>query len=341
MAGLQQVQDVLERVLGTCPMPFHYAFWRGKTRDGLVATKLFGLPLFVPGRPEESHIVWALRSAFAGDQDGPRNTSSKLMQAYFRQARAGANDIAVLEEWIRDGCPEVGADARPQDASVTALSAARATPAGDDRHVEYWRAVDIFFLPSLASPETIPHVLRMHGDALEAWLPSMITAEDPNRWPAYLARQDVAESFTYVRHHQRRLIREYYGGSQSNLFDSLWKFGGNLLPPDPLSEALPQHTMNGVLDWFFWIPYLDASLRAADAEAVDHDLARGWQLGIVADGLLRTDADRPEGQRMPISDFSATDPELRSKVVAKYVGADAPTLISEMVRRARESGLSG
>lgn len=338
MAGLQQAQDVLERVLGTRPMPFHYAFWRGKTRDELVATQLFGLPLFVPGQPEGSYILWALRGASAGDRNRPRGTADELMRSYFRQVRAGADDIAVLEEWIRDGCPEI---APSQLAALTALDAAHAVPAGDDRHVEYWRAVDIFFLPGLASPETLPHVLQMHGSALGAWLPSMVTGEDPDRWPAYLAQSDVGESFAYVRHHQRRLIQEYYGNPQSDLFDSLWKFGGNLLPTDPLSEALPEHTMNGVMDWFFWVPYLDASLRAGDAEAVDFDLARGWQIGIVADGLLRADADRPEGQRMPISDFSAQTPDLRSKVVDRYIAADAPTLISEMVRRARESGLFG
>jgi hypothetical protein len=89
------------------------------------------------------------------------------------------------------------------------------------------------------------------------------------------------------------------------------------------------------------VPYLDASLRAADAEAVDHDLARAWQIGIVADGLLRTDPDHPEGNRMPIPDFSATDSELRSKGMARYAGADPPTLLGEMVRRAKESGLFG
>ena len=97
--------------------------------------------------------------------------------------------------------------------------------------------------------------------------------------------------------------------------------------------------MNAVADWFFWSPYLDACLRAPDAEAVDVELARGWQIGIVADGLLRTDADRPEGQRMPIADFSSTDPDLRPKVVTKYVDAAASMLIDEMARRAGESGL--
>jgi hypothetical protein len=44
---------------------------------------------------------------------------------------------------------------------------------------------------------------------------------------------------------------------------------------------------------------------------------------------------------MPISDFNATDPDLRSKVEAKYVRADPATLIPEVVRRAKESGLFG
>jgi hypothetical protein len=99
--------------------------------------------------------------------------------------------------------------------------------------------------------------------------------------------------------------------------------------------------MNAVLDWFYWVPYVDASLSASDAQAIDLDLARGWQIGIVADGLLRTDNERPAEHRMPISDFTAGDPALRSKVVAKYVGMDAPTMIGELVRRARESHLFG
>lgn len=39
-----------------------------------------------------------------------------------------------------------------------------------------------------------------------------------------------------------------YEGSQDALFDSIWKFGGNLLPEDPLSMQRPQHTMNSVRD---------------------------------------------------------------------------------------------
>lgn len=325
MAGLQQVQDVLQRVLGAAPLPFHIAFWRGRTRDELVATQVLGQPLIVVGRPEASPLVQALRGAASGP-----------IRAYFGPVRAEAGDLAVIEQWIRDGCPEVAAK---RGAAWSRLTDAEA--AGDDQHTAYWRAIDFFFHPSLATPTTRDHVLRLHGVALEAWLPTMLTGTDPARWPNYLAQANVAESFAHVRHHQRRLLQEYYAGSQADILDSLWKFGGSLLPTDPTHPLPPiiHHRMNAVLDWFYWVPYLDASLRASDAQAIDLDLARGWQVGIVADGLLRTDNERPAGQRMPISDFTAGDPDLRSKVVAKYVGMDAPTMIGEMVRRARESNL--
>ena len=325
MAGLQQVQDVLERVLGPAPLPFHIAFWRGRTRDELVATQVLGQPLIVVGQPDASPLVQALRGAASG-----------TIRAYFGTARAEAGDLAVIEEWIRDGCPEVAAQR-----GAAKIGLAVADEAGDDQHNAYWRAMDFFFHPALGSPTTVQHVLQLHGDALQAWIPTMLTGTDPDSWPNYLAQADVAESFAQVRHHQRRLLEEYYEGSQEDILDSLWKFGGSLLPTDPTHPLPPiiHHRMNGVLDWFFWAPYLDASLRASDAEAVDLALARGWQIGIVADGLLRTDEDRPEGQRMPISDFTAGDPDLRSNVVAKYVYMDAPAMIEEMVRRARESTL--
>jgi hypothetical protein len=35
--------------------------------------------------------------------------------------------------------------------------------ATDDTHGRYWRAIDDFFLPNLASAVTRPHVLRVHA----------------------------------------------------------------------------------------------------------------------------------------------------------------------------------
>lgn len=315
MAGLLEVRMVLERVLGSAAGPFPYAFWRGLTRDELVDVQLLGRPLFVAGQPEESHLLTGLR-----------DPATSPLRAFLGHTRATPDDLATLETWIRDGCPQTS----PTLGSFSAQDA-------DDHHTAYWRAIDIFFHPARASQETLKHVQRMHGAALAEWAKTMVTGNDPQAWPGYLAQPEVAESLAYIRLHQRRLLVEHYGGTQEATFDSLWKFGGNLLPIDPQHPlpGLQHHRMNGVIDWFFWAPYLDASLRQPDATDIDLDLARGWQLGIVADGLLRDDAER-QGRRMPIPDFDASDPNLRDTVTAKYVQADGPTLINEMVRRARD-----
>jgi hypothetical protein len=337
MPGLQQIQDMLERMLGTYPMPAHDYFWRGKTRDELVGTQVFGVSILLPGRPDESNLLRAMRGDKSGDHDSDRVGRERLRRI-FTNIRVTEGDINVLTAWIREDCPETDPLRTTRESAGAALDAV--ARADDDTHVRYWRAIDDFFLPGLASPVTLPHVGRVHGFD-NVWGPIVALGGDLSLWTGFLAKPENQASFNYIRHHQRRLIQEYYGSSNEDLLESLWKFGGNLLPIDPDSHALPNHTMNGVGDWFSWSPYLDASLRAPDAEAVDMDLARSWQIGIVADGLLRTDADRPPGQRMPISDFQASDPDLKSKVLAKYADADAPTLISEMARRAREAGAFG
>ena len=235
MPGLQQIQDMLERQLGTKSMSNHNYFWRGKTRDELVATKMFGLSIVVPGRPEESNLLRAMQGSLA-DRDTANRLGIDLLRALFRQVRMPARDVALFEAWIREGCPEVASD---MTEAAEAAKAAKAKAATDDTHVAYWRAIDDFFLPGLASPETVPHVNRMHFAALERWLPALLLGGELSSWTSYLAQPDVSESFSYVRHHQRRLIEEFYGSSQANILDSLWKFGGSLLPVDPLSHALP------------------------------------------------------------------------------------------------------
>lgn len=325
MTELQQIRIVLERVLGAAPLPFHIAFWRDRTRAEILETHVLGQRLIVEGQPEASPLIQALR----GEASGP-------VRAYFGQVRADAHDLEVIEQWIREGCPEKAAI---RNAAANRL--ADSSTASDDQHTMYWRAVDVLFHPALAVEPTRSHVLRLHGDALTAWLPTMLTGTDPTAWPNYLAQANVSAAFAHVRLHQRRLLQEHYAGTQDDILDSLWKFGGSLLPIDP-SHPLPpiqHHRMNSVLDWFYWVPYIDATLRAPDVQLIDLSLARGWQVGIVADGLLRTDSERPVADRMPIADFAAGDPDLLAKVVAKYASMDAPTMITEMVRRANESKL--
>jgi hypothetical protein len=199
--------------------------------------------------------------------------------------------------------------------------------------VRYWRKVDDFFL--LGTEETDIHVGRMHQPAFLAWVASALQGQGESVWTDYLAQPENRESFAYVRHHQRRLLLEFYEGSQDALFDSIWKFGGNLLPEDPLSGARPQHTMNDASDWFYWVAHLDATLRADDVS--DLGLARGWQVGIVADGLLRADADRrPPRRRIPIPDFDPVAPDLKQTVSAAWSAANPGELQAKMLARARD-----
>jgi hypothetical protein len=337
MPGLQQIQDMLERMLGTYPMPAHDYFWRGKTRDELVATEVFGVPILVPGRPDDSNLLRAMRGDKFGEGSVNRIGIDRLRKI-FKDIRVAEADVDVLSAWIGQSCPEADPSKTRSTFAAGAMTLDAPAEATDDTHGRYWRAIDDFFLPNLASAVTRPHVLRVHAFD-NVWGP-VVAGADLSIWTSFLAQPQNAESFNYIRHHQQRLIQEYYGDSKASLLDSLWKFGGNLLPIDPQSHALPHHTMNGIGDWFSWAPYLDASLRAPDVQPVDVDLARGWQIGIVADGLVRTDEDRPEGQRMPIPDFTAADPDLRSKVFSKYTDMDGP-LIGEMFRRARDLGIFG
>jgi hypothetical protein len=99
--------------------------------------------------------------------------------------------------------------------------------------------------------------------------------------------------------------------------------------------------MNSPADWFNWSPFLDAILRMDNLNAGNLLLARAWQIGLVADGLLRTDKDRPPNDRVIISDFQANDPALFDAVVARYGQADANDMLGEFVRRVRESGVLG
>jgi hypothetical protein len=67
---------------------------------------------------------------------------------------------------------------------------------------------------------------------------------------------------------------------------------------------------------------------------MDVDLARGWQIGIVADGLVQT--DRPEGG---VCQSRISRRQIQSAISAS-TDMDGPTLIAEMFRRAPDLGIS-
>lgn len=326
MASFHDVQRSLDRILGGASPGNHKAFWRGRTRDEFVALRVFGLAVVQVGDPESSNLVRALRglAPFGSDLTPPPDDAF-LPRMPMDQPPAAPEEIALIEDWIRDGCPEEERSAG-FSGILASIPAAAPAPPGDDDHVAYWRDVDLFFLPGLSSPETEAHVDNVHVTAFRAWRASHLTGSDPEAWTRLTQRPEILESFRYLRFHQQRLITQYYGASQDHLFDSLWKFGGDLLPPDPQSMVEPQHRMNSILDWSFWIPYIELSITQPDTSEADLGLARAWQVGIAADGLLRG--------RKPIPEFDPADPDLRFAVMSAYAQAPAEALLAGMRTRA-------
>ena len=103
----QQIIDILDNAIGgsAAPIGAHGPFWRGKTRDQLVAARVFGQQLLVAGDGAGSNLIKALSA------QAPFGSDVGTSGATFRRMPAGlppvADDkIAVLKKWIDDGCPE-------------------------------------------------------------------------------------------------------------------------------------------------------------------------------------------------------------------------------------------
>ncbi len=323
MPGFNDVVVALDRTLGDNIAFTHGEFWRGKTRDEFVAYSVFGFPVVEVGDAAASNLVRAMRGQTPfGDDLAPPSPGATMPRMPAFAAPAAEADIVLIETWIDAGCPEV------DDTPVAALSD---TPADDNDHVRFWRDMDLFFLPTHASPETRGHVNNWHFATMNIWVPEKLGDGSGHAWENHVADPQNIASFEYIRVHQRRLIDAHYGDNLSDIHDSLWKFGADLLPRDPSSGAFPEHRMDGVRSWFAWSPYLEVSLTRADRTEVDLALAQGWQMGIASDGLLRADRPRP----IPILEFDASAPDLREQVIGTYAAMQPDDLIAGMVARAR------
>jgi hypothetical protein len=334
MTTFTQIQIILDRLINGEEIRMHGPFWRGKTRDEFVALSVMGLPIIVVGDPAGSNLVKALRgNAPFGRDLQPRPVGARINRMPSRRPPASKEDIEYIEKWITAGCPDGGPD----------VSDRLALDATDDKlDVRYWREFDDFFLYK-SSEETNRHVFGFIGNSVPVWLDFALQSTDLKLWTGHLKTPSVREDVDYILKHHIRLIELFYGSPPpaARIFTSYWRFGGNLLPDDPDSSGSPRHTMNSPADWFNWSPFLDAILRMDNLNAGNLLLARAWQIGLVADGLLRTDKDRPPNDRVIISDFQANDPALFDAVVARYGQADANDMLDEFVRRVRESGVLG
>lgn len=109
MNRFERVIQILDDAIGgpDAIISAHGAFWRGLTRDEFVAKNVFTLDLIVVGQGASSNLVKALKggSPFGADLPNPPP------DAKFPRMPAGldpvpAEDIAFIERWIDEGCPE-------------------------------------------------------------------------------------------------------------------------------------------------------------------------------------------------------------------------------------------
>jgi photosystem II stability/assembly factor-like uncharacterized protein len=105
----ERVTQILDTAIGGpgAGIGAHGAFWRGLTRDQFVAKRVFGKDLVVIGQGAASNLVKALK----GEPPFNQNPPDPPPGAQFPRMPAGldpvpAEDIAVIERWIDDGCPE-------------------------------------------------------------------------------------------------------------------------------------------------------------------------------------------------------------------------------------------
>lgn len=338
MISFIEVKEILDRIVGTEEPRFHGAFWRGTTRDEFVSLRVVGLPIVSVGDPAGSNLIRALRGLAPFGRDlQPRPPGARFNRMPSRRPPAEEAYIAVLEQWIKSGCPEEAGEAFVMNAREMIENVVDSA-----RHVRFWREFDDFFLYK-ASAETKQHVFGFIGNSVPLWLNLALQDDDPAPWLSHISQPGVRESIDFIAYHHTRLIEAFYGPKppQEAVFDSFWQFGGNLLPDDPDSSGPNRHTMNSPADWFNWAPYLDAVLRMDGGDANGLLVARAWHIGLVADGLLRADDKRPPNDRVRIFDFQSGDTELFAKVVERYASAPASDLLSEFGRRIRESDVFG
>lgn len=126
--SFQRVLEILDEAIGgpDAVIGRHGAFWRGLTRDQFVAKKVFGRPLVIVGDGANSNLVLALKGLVPFGADLPDPSPDATMSRMPAGLDPVPNDsIAVIEQWIDDGCPA-------QDAPVTARRRATTGPRTGD-----------------------------------------------------------------------------------------------------------------------------------------------------------------------------------------------------------------
>ena len=278
-----QIKGALDRAVNNANFGAHGAFWRALDRDGFVAKRVFGKQLLVVGDPSNSNIIKALRGiAPFGSDTGTVGASTRRMPAGLPAMPEA--DIALIEDWIRQGCPPDPPALALAAAQLSFTTGAHFTP---DQHNAYWRDFDNWSMFNAA-----PDVQEAVGAVLDLFTAWAAFAKDPAREPAFqaaIASDATVSALRLLSTKQRLTVESHYGTPAPllALLDSYQRFGAGTLPVDPLRPVDPHHQMNGAAMWFVWGAFVEAAVRRQIEPQFWLFLLRAILCGLLSDGLER------------------------------------------------------
>jgi hypothetical protein len=321
-----QVTQILDAAVGPEPFGAHGAFWRGLTRDQFVVKIVRGEQLLVVGDGSGSNLVKALRGQV------PFGSDIGTAGADLRRMPAGRDpvpdaDIAVIERWIDDGCPDTATQAEPDVSNTT--GSFRPDP---QVHVDYFRALDEW--SAFNRPPEVEAAIELAFGFRRAWL---AYAKDATREPGFVAAISgaaVRQAVALLADRQQQTVETHYGVPVPllALLDGYERFGNDGLPSDPLRPFEPRHRMDGVEMWFMLAAFAEACVRLGIAVPFWTFMMRPILCGLLNDGLFRG--------RFTVVGFEAT-PAGRNEVFAFAQSVADADLPAEIRKRFAESGLAG
>jgi hypothetical protein len=312
----------------------HGAFWRGKTLQQFIATKVFGRALLVPGNSADSNIIKATRglAPFGADLNPPP------AGAIFNRMPDGlpavpAEAIDFIAKWIDDGCPDDEMPAPALDALV-AVQAVNPPPVDlftPETFNTFFREFDQFFMFD-SIPDTDAAVGALMNVAPTVW-PGFVKNPNLPAWTNAIAAADTKKAVQYLSDNQIRIIVKYFGNpmDQTGLNEAFWQFGKGTLPDDPQRPG-NRHRMDSAPMWLMWLSCADASLRLGMKTALWEQVAKSVALGLVGDALFR---NRPSP--LKITRYSKQDPNVQKKVIADFANLTGNGLLDALISLAREA----
>lgn len=309
MSSYQEIQNLLDRLVGGRAIGAHGAFWRNLTRDEFVNFRVFGYPLVVLRDSSQSNLIKALKGV------APFGSDTGASGGIFRRMPAGMTEasteqIDFIAAWIDDGCP---------DESITVV-----------RHNAFWRDFDNWAMfqasqsVNAAIGEFMPHV--------PVWFEfckGQATALD---WEGALDSTAQEAALRLLSQKQIETLELHYGVplDSPKVIESFALFGRGELPDDPLRPQDPKHQMNGPSMWFIWSAFADICIRRDIDKSFWLTHAKAVLVGLLNDGLFRG--------RFSVLQFT---PDEAGKVdientVSSLQDAD---ILSELATRYRDSGI--